>query len=427
MGLATPAQDHANERPSEADPFRELHLQSTAPQELVVKVYWHIVDQLLKGSGDDPGLRTRLPRLNEAYSRILVRKTGPILEGRNEQGTGGASVKMSWLPFRSPKQRSRQQSPWDLLHIDPGAPPDVVDLAYLFWRMRHRSQRRESAGATLDELQGAYEALRQDSSPAGPAEGGASPVLKESAPEPSGGAEREADNEVASQLDAGALRENEAVSAQGRGPPVVSGLDRRAKRASGVEGRTESVSVARDGFLDAWLSRMGTWVPGDSSFHELESQPRIHIVGHVLAEVQRHSESDLQNEVGGFLLGHDDQPEGREGIDVYITASLRATNVNTGPTRIEFTHDTWLAFHEEREQKYPGRQVVGWYHTHPNVGVFLSSYDAFIHRGYFNGPSKVALVIDPVRKDAGFFKWVDNELDTHRPYGWHGHEKSGPQ
>ena len=234
----------------ETDPFRELHLLRTAPQELVVEVYWHIVQQLQKGSVDDPDLRTRLDKLNEAYSRILGPETSPILDGRDELGNEGGPGKKSWLPFRGAKQQSRQQSPWGLLHLDPGAPPDVVDLAYLFWRMRLRSQWRESAGANLDELQGAYEALRQDSSAAEAVEGDAVPALEKTVLEPSGGAEDEADDEVTGQQDTDPLREIEAVSAQGRGLPVVGALGRWAKRAFGAKRRPEAVSGAQDGFVD---------------------------------------------------------------------------------------------------------------------------------------------------------------------------------
>jgi hypothetical protein len=50
--------------------------------------------------------------------------------------------------------------------------------------------------------------------------------------------------------------------------------------------------------------------------------------------------------------------------------------------------------------------MVGWYHTHPGWGVFLSGPDSFICRNFFNRPLDLALVIDPCRQDRGFFQWT---------------------
>jgi hypothetical protein len=50
--------------------------------------------------------------------------------------------------------------------------------------------------------------------------------------------------------------------------------------------------------------------------------------------------------------------------------------------------------------------MVGWYHTHPSWGVFLSSLDMFICQNFFNRPLDLALVIDPCRQDRGFFQWT---------------------
>jgi proteasome lid subunit RPN8/RPN11 len=49
--------------------------------------------------------------------------------------------------------------------------------------------------------------------------------------------------------------------------------------------------------------------------------------------------------------------------------------------------------------------VVGWHHTHPGFGVFLSGYDLFIHQHFFREPWQIALVIDPQRQELGFFQW----------------------
>src|SRR5205823_14556508 len=58
---------------------------------------------------------------------------------------------------------------------------------------------------------------------------------------------------------------------------------------------------------------------------------------------------------------------------------------------------------------HPGLDIVGWYHTHPDFGIFLSGHDLFIHQHFFNQPLQVAYVVDPIRQTRGFFQWRDGD------------------
>ena len=62
------------------------------------------------------------------------------------------------------------------------------------------------------------------------------------------------------------------------------------------------------------------------------------------------------------------------------------------------------------EQRFPGAQVVGWHHTHPGLGLFLSEYDQFIHRNFFAGPWQVAMVVRPRQREFVFYQWRNEQL-----------------
>ena len=111
--------------------------------------------------------------------------------------------------------------------------------------------------------------------------------------------------------------------------------------------------------------------------------PEVVVWDHVFADLQRHAGTDTANEVAGLLLGTSTQEPGGDVPVVVIEASLPARHVEAGSTHVEFSHDTWAAFHEEREAQHGGKRILGWYHTHPNIGLFLSSYDTFIHENFF--------------------------------------------
>lgn len=60
-----------------------------------------------------------------------------------------------------------------------------------------------------------------------------------------------------------------------------------------------------------------------------------------------------------------------------------------------------------------GLMIVGWYHSHPNLGVFFSGTDRATQSAFFNHPYALGLVIDPIRKERKcFFGGASEELDS---------------
>jgi proteasome lid subunit RPN8/RPN11 len=138
----------------------------------------------------------------------------------------------------------------------------------------------------------------------------------------------------------------------------------------------------------------------------------------VLAEIEAHARSDPSVELGGVLLGG--QFEDQEGNPfVLVLDSLRAEHYESSRGHFKFTHDTWAQISRQRDQFSEDLQMVGWYHTHPDWGVFLSGMDRFICKNFFNRPLDVALVVDPLRGDRGWFYWVRGGEELPRAQGFH--------
>ncbi len=123
-----------------------------------------------------------------------------------------------------------------------------------------------------------------------------------------------------------------------------------------------------------------------------------------------HATHDLRNEVGGALIGEVRFDPERNESYIVIQDILPAQHVEHGSTHVTFTQDTLVQLNNELEDHFPGKRMVGWYHTHPRLNVFLSNYDSWLHTHFFNDPTQVALVIDPYYQRAGFFVWQDDDL-----------------
>jgi len=114
------------------------------------------------------------------------------------------------------------------------------------------------------------------------------------------------------------------------------------------------------------------------------------------------------HESGGLLLGHVSEEAGK--MNVSIDGFIEAKYTEATTTTLTFTHETWEYFHAEIDKRYKGMKIVGWIHTHPDFGIFLSEYDRFVHENFFKEPYQVAYVIDTIQKVEGFYGWDKNEL-----------------
>jgi proteasome lid subunit RPN8/RPN11 len=133
-----------------------------------------------------------------------------------------------------------------------------------------------------------------------------------------------------------------------------------------------------------------------------------------------HAGSDLYNEVGGWLVGkwREDRNSGQQFI--VVENILQAPFTRQGSAYLTFTQDSQVALHLALEERFPGKELVGWYHTHPKMGVFLSEYDTWLHRNFFGEHYQVALVIEPYTAVGGFFiRQMDGRLDPRRYYGFY--------
>lgn len=138
-----------------------------------------------------------------------------------------------------------------------------------------------------------------------------------------------------------------------------------------------------------------------------EGEPRVLVTGTALHQIEVHSQSNLGAEVGGALLGY--AYRHNEQLFVEVRAAIPAISPDHGPVHFTFTADVWVQLHHDRAA-YPDLEIVGWFHTHPDLGVFFSADDLVVHSAAFRQPWHVALVVDPVRREACFYGQVAGEM-----------------
>jgi proteasome lid subunit RPN8/RPN11 len=151
----------------------------------------------------------------------------------------------------------------------------------------------------------------------------------------------------------------------------------------------------------------------------------LRIDSEVVRQIRQHARLESKTEVCGVLIGR----EIGEGIEV--SASIAGVNAAQGGAHVTFTQDTWEHIYKIKDSEYPNERIVGWYHSHPGFGVFLSDHDTFIHKNFFSSPRQVAWVYDPHSDEEGCFGWQGGcivrltLLDIVDRHGGEGAEKPG--
>ena len=105
-----------------------------------------------------------------------------------------------------------------------------------------------------------------------------------------------------------------------------------------------------------------------------------------------HATYDPHIEHGAFLLGDYSRTESGQ-YDITIDHLILVEAEEQSITNIQFGSAAWLTLDNALEDN-PGSKIVGWFHTHPGHGIFLSRDDLNVSYTYFNKPYQIALLLD---------------------------------
>jgi proteasome lid subunit RPN8/RPN11 len=133
--------------------------------------------------------------------------------------------------------------------------------------------------------------------------------------------------------------------------------------------------------------------------------------------IQKHARETTAVEVGGVLVGNWGRDD--DGPYVAVTEIIRCDAATSKSGEVTFTHEAWNVVNREMDTRFAALKIVGWYHTHPGFGVFLSERDRFIQEHFFGNPGQIAYVVDPLANTEGVFAWRSGKASLW-PHFWVG-------
>lgn len=138
---------------------------------------------------------------------------------------------------------------------------------------------------------------------------------------------------------------------------------------------------------------------------KIKLQPAVVMEAEVARKIRQHCRTSMKAEVCGVLIGESGEDR------TLVEACIAGENAAQGGAHVTFTQDTWEHIYQIKDRQFPDQKIVGWYHSHPGFGVFLSEHDLFIHENFFSSPSQVAWVFDPHTDEEGCFGWVSGKIE----------------
>ncbi len=160
-------------------------------------------------------------------------------------------------------------------------------------------------------------------------------------------------------------------------------------------------------------------VPNGSFPVSRQSDYRVFIAPEVHSGIHAHASEKTDVEICGVVVGTWERDA--DGPFARIANYIRCDSATKKFAEVTFTHESWSHINKEMDTKYPNLRIIGWYHSHPDFGIFLSDRDGFIQQNFFSGPGQVAFVVDPVRHLEGLFEWRDGKTELISHY-WVGNK-----
>ena len=117
---------------------------------------------------------------------------------------------------------------------------------------------------------------------------------------------------------------------------------------------------------------------------------------------------DADKEIMGLMIGrfYRDDNGIYAVVDRPVSSKLISDRIS-----VRFDEDSLEELFDSLELD-EGESIVGWYHSHLDIGCFMSPTDIATQNGLFGGECGFALVIDPVRQELKVF---DSTKDDPQP------------
>lgn len=142
---------------------------------------------------------------------------------------------------------------------------------------------------------------------------------------------------------------------------------------------------------------MGSAAPGGDTPNLIDNSETVHISSLALLKMLRHGRAGVPMEVMGLMLGEFVDEYTVQVVDVF---AMPQSGTGVSVEAVDPVFQTKMM--DMLRQTGRPESVVGWYHSHPGFGCWLSSVDVNTQQSFEQlTPRAVAVVVDPIQSVKG--------------------------
>ena len=128
----------------------------------------------------------------------------------------------------------------------------------------------------------------------------------------------------------------------------------------------------------------------------------------VIEKIKNHAAQRNDIECFGLLLGNAYIDSDIRVLWIHLQDTVAAENTRSDAVSVEVSTQEFKRLNDKVDKVWDRTRgevrKIGWYHSHPDIGVFMSATDKKNQKLFYNQEWQIALVVDPVRDEIGFFR-----------------------
>lgn len=136
--------------------------------------------------------------------------------------------------------------------------------------------------------------------------------------------------------------------------------------------------------------------------------PRLVFREDVMLRLDQFAHLRAKGEHGGFLIGRKRELKSAEQYEILVERFVPIPQKDDA-TRLVITQEHIQTVQRALDDSERGEEIVGWAHTHPGFGVFLSTFDKEQHERYFPHSWQVAYVMDNLAHERAAYHFEQGE------------------
>lgn len=136
--------------------------------------------------------------------------------------------------------------------------------------------------------------------------------------------------------------------------------------------------------------------------------PRLVFREEVMLALDQFSHHHLNGEHGGFLIGRKNDLKTAEQYEIIVERFVPIPQ-KSDASRLVISQEHYNSVKRALNIGDGGERIVGWAHTHPGFGVFLSNFDKEQHKRFFPEPWQIAYIMDNQGSKRAVYRLVEDE------------------